>query len=893
MRKNSFLKIVVVGLLTVLLFSLAACGGLGKKSGGNSGSSTTVDSGDDGVQSKTGDLKASDIKKLANLADYSKSASDYNPAAKTFSGTTYDGKDCSAQITKLQNRIDKKTEDVWLGKTESAVTKIFTKSTPEGILGAIAQAALTFDEMVRTVDYIAGEEDADVNEYMKETSSSWTGKLIVTSTTNESQLWLNVKNSKGKELNDGWSLFDDWELYDRLKEYAKSSKANLTGSDDNKLNDIGTKEIAEDNASWQYRSILEKIYKPASEGGVDLPGATAARLATRMLEYAQTVSEGMAGGTLADAYSASNVSGNGNKNTAAFSSYFRNKVPTPATEYESVSIAQASWDPYAGLGDYDVLTYFLSFYEYRNVNGQGYGGKDGLQSCALLYGYYYQYNQTYYNVVLKNKETYKKQLRYEKLDTFSDTEWLDYVLIQRTNYEQSYRYTDAFYREFYLVHFNFQGKKERYEKVVYIIGDVINNVTYTGEMLKALNNTSEKAVEGQLAMSDWMWCYGASTEGMKTYNQANTDYQTGRVSGNNEAKFRGQFYYELEELKIVAYLLNKMTPTELSGALFYNCYGYSGSLISQIQGYEKDMVLVGDAIKTYDKFTKIPTNINAEDYNEYAIDKMDVLQAQAEQDWRDARVEDSAAAAKSQPWTLMAAEVKAAQDHDYDDVKGTSSKNVWEVRCEVLEDRVIARNYSCCGQRVSEVDLSKCGPYHGVTNSDMVTAVTKDYDINCNISKFVSDYEPILYYVATKAKVSFQKPSVGYKTGDTSATYTVGYYGNIQSLISNASTGSDGRKMTYKELKAFTVGMGSTFQEDIASKDDDDGQWWATNKVASDKNKFGPTKEKLTGSSTEYTYTYTFKGWYLDQACQFEFLTDDDIDFGIVVYAGYDLTIAR
>ena len=675
-KRKLFLKLSAIAMMAVMmLMALTACF--------DSNKPVTPPKPTDDV------LTPKNIKILADLADYSKSATDYRGSTTiTYADTTYDGKNCEQQITKLQNRIDKKTEDVYSGESESAVTKIFTKSTPQGILGAIAKAGLPYDEMVRVVDYLAGEEDATVDTYVKEikeesggvnVTTGWTGTL--TTTSSKLTLWVEA-GENGKDLNDGWSFFDDWELYDRLKEYAKSDDTNQLSPNQKfveKPSDIGTKALAEDNASWQYRSILEKVYTQ-----VNLPGPSAARLATQMLLYAIEVSEGMAQGEIAAAV-------NDTTNSSAFSAYFRHKVEVPANIPELPADAKTYWNPYEGLGDYDVLSYLLSFNDFYT---KGYKSLDGVRSCAQLYGYYYLYNQTYYNIVLADRTTYKNQLYYEKLDVFSNTEWADYVAIQRKNYEGSYRYKESFYQTFYQIHFDFQGRKETFEKQVYVVTDVINGCTYTGEMQKAIL-TAYNGIKGQLAMSDWLWCYGGSADKMKSYNEANTRYQKGK-QGTTEQEYEGQFYYEFEELKVVRYLMENMTPTELSGALYYNCYAYSGSMISQMQGYSKHIVLIADGIKGYDEFTSIPesAHVNAGDYNTYAIGKMKVLRDQAKSDWTNTGVATKASNASTQPWSGMLDEIKDAQGRDYMKVKSDDTKKGdWQVRCEHLEDRVIARIY--------------------------------------------------------------------------------------------------------------------------------------------------------------------------------------------------------
>ena len=418
-------------------------------------------------------------------------------------------------------------------------------------------------------------------------------------------------------------------------------------------------------------------------------------------------------------------------------------------------------------------------------------------------------------------------------------------------------------------------------------------------MNKAISK-GNNGIKGQLAMSDWTWCYGGSEKNMKDYNKANTGYQEGKNknklgTGTKEGEYEGQFYYEFEELKIAHYLLNNMTTTELSGALYYNCYAYSGSLISEMQNYSKDIVLITDKIKDYTEFTTVPDSAGVKpgDKTAYAKEKLAVLRMQAKNDWTNTGVDKKAEAVKSQPWADMRTELQDAKDYEYTKVKSDDTKKGdWQVRCECLEDRVIARIYSCCGQRVSEAKSSICGH---ATNPDG-SKVTKDYDTKQKISKFASDYENVLMYMAARTQVEFQTPEKGYQTQGSARSYVTGYYGDIAGLISEVSTGADVSRMTYSEQNTITMKIGASFDDEV---DGDDRAWWLSVQVDSERNAnekkdtdFGPftVEETSNGAKITYKYTYDFQGWFLDQECKFVFNPEDDVDFNLVIYAGYKVT---
>ena len=170
------------------------------------------------------------------------------------------------------------------------------------------------------------------------------------------------------------------------------------------------------------------------------------------------------------------------------------------------------------------------------------------------------------------------------------------------------------------------------------------------------------------------------------------------------------------------------------------------------------------------------------------------------------------------------------------------------------------------------------------------SAVTKDYSEKCAISKFVSDYENVLYYIATKAKVEFKVPSKtkSYVTdSNAEVTYAAGYYGDIATLYNNSKN-----KNIYDSEKTFTVSIGSTFKDDVIDEDGDDAKWWNENENGSaNVTNRGPylSNEEYSNQKVPFNYIYTFRGWFLDEKCMYEFIPDDDIDFNLRIFAGYDV----
>ena len=865
-----FKKILIAALIVLFVFALVACG----KS--NNTNKNNNNNNNNNNQSGT-TLTPNDIVKLKSLVDYGGKQNYYEKTKVTFSGNMYAGQDCSTELVKLQFRINEKKDDVEAWDATSSAVKIFVLSTPEGLMERMANAALTFEEMRRVVEYIYGTvADANVGKYLKKNDDgSWDTQSIFTGKTT---LWRAQLNDEGKAFNTGWSIFDDWELYDRLKEYA-GSNALKKPNQDSKTADVNktARENAEDNASWQYRSILKKIYEE-----VKLDGDAAARLATYMLDYAVSLVETKSGGKANDALDGSNKK---------FAEYCKNVVKKENND-----------KPMDGLGDYETLSYLLSFNQYYHED-------NGLKNCVALYGYYYDYNKTYYFETLKDEETYAKQLKYERQDIYEPDEWLEYVSIQRNNYAKAYRYDEDIYRPFYTKHLAFQGIIESKDYSVYDMDRVATarqmtklSTTYTKEMGHAIEKTgSINGLAGQLAFSDWTWCYGGNREAMLAYNSANTKYENGKNSEDSEAEYEGKFDYEIEQLKMTDYLLEKMTDNEKAGALYYNVYAYSASMVKNMQEDIKKIVYIDKGVEKGSEYTSIASDVAASESNNYAMGKITVLYGQAYDSWTSVNVTEKAKGASNQSWGEMRTEVKFAIDYDYENnISFKNNKGHYEQICERLEDLVVVRKWSCCEQKVHETDPTKCGPNHGVYNKDG-TSATKDYDENHKISLFVKNYEKVILHITGQAKLSFQTPEKGFQTvEDKARTWTAGYRTDDNSFYALYTvTKTSGTRMTWKEDKTITIKTGNSF---ITEVDGEDKDWWVGKtgssgaKEGNDKVTKFPTdaaadvkQEDYGGTKVNYAYSYTFKNWYLDKECRYEFDENDDVDIDLIVYAGYEV----
>ncbi len=576
-----------------------------------------------------------------------------------------------------------------------------------------------------------------------------------------------------------------------------------------------------DNVSRQYRNMAGKVF------AIGMTGDEFARVATNELDYALDVVRDMAG--------------NKAIGTTEFDTYCKNNL------------------------DYETLAYLHAFNDYYRKN------QNGKPDCTELYGYYYDYNLVNYNAV--SDENFEKELKYSHYTIYTDAEWLDYVAIQRNNYINAYRYTDTFYNTFYTKHFSFQENKENHEYNIYGFSKY-SNLTYTGEMRQAI---TANGLQGQLNMSDWMWCYSGNEDNMKAYNQANTNYENGK-KGGSEQENQGKFYYEMEQLKMIHYLLTNMTSANLSGALRYQIYSYSGSMLQTISGNEKDRTLINvNKLAPADATTLLASLSTDNDKKSYATGKIGAIISQMKATYSTVGIASKAQKAANESWSSMKTEIETAMKYDY------STLTSWADKVERLEDLVIKRKYDC-GAGLDEACLRGNGH----------AECEKVYDTEHTISQFVSNYEQILRYVGGTVSLSFQqlkeaapgKPN-NYKINEYAPNLPVTYrcgFGQASPVTTLMLTGIE-----YFEKKEITINSGNVFKEEIKEADSKDKEWWEKSSSPARPNS-SVTETSPNQQSGTYIYEYTFSGWYLDQALLYKFDENDTITCDLILYAGYNVT---
>lgn len=761
---------------------------------------------------------------LQAITDYSSQAQYWDPASVVYQDTTNQEKKLTARIDQKKKDCE---EDKKNNKEVSSIVKIFANSQANELIDAMSKAALPTGKMEKTVDYLAGSKDVTIDEI----------DAIVADLMNSKKLDRSITN--------GWSFFDDYELYDRLQKQVDKMPV------DNDADQLA-KDKAGDNVKRQYRNMAYKIFE-----GIGMDGAEFGRFATQQLLYATVVVNRMSTTTI-------------------------NLDPVYDTPFNNYCRKEL---------DYETLVYLRAF-NVMYAGGLSYSPEEhngGKKECVKLYGYYYVYGYNDYKS--QSDEEFEKQLEYSHKEVFDDNqEWLNYVKMQRSNYIKAYRYPTEFFQVFYSSHFGFQQLVEKEEQVVYDIEAKWNGLSYTAEMVKAIDSGNNySGLKGQLNFTDWLYCYSADETAMTNYNEADKlKYYAEKNNQGIEKQKEGEFKVNMEQLKMVDYLLLKMSNTDLGNTLWFQVYSYSGEVAKTGQQYRKNQVLVKAQKKDPDEVVAIEVGLTGADAISFANGKLDVLQNQLKAGYENA--DGKASSAKTQDWRGIEKNVKDTIDADYSSCKNNAD------RVKKMEQLLIKKTYKNCGAVVGESD--KCSKNPGGHINEDGSKEEQVYDTTHKVSLFLNDYQKILRYMAGQSTVTFNGQAASTANADNAykimefnnlpQTWTVGFKGNLY-----LDTTKKDKKPVFIETKSMTVKAGETL---LSTKNEsDDRKWWNDN--GTDSNGSCPKRPNWTvtenysqyNANGQFTYSYEFVGWFLDEKCQYQFFAGDTISFDLQLYAGYNI----
>lgn len=743
-------KVLFVFFILILLMGLVSCdfGGPGDDNGNG--------------QKKDADLKP---KPLDDLTDYGSEARYYNVTKVTYSDT-------SRQEALLRSRIEEKSQEDYYDL--SVPLRIFVESDPGDIIETMSLAALSYDKMTKTVEYLAGQtaESPDIDSIVA--SGEWENDMT-------------------------WCFFDDWDYYEALRDRADESSEDKDS----------------DNVLRQRRKMMKQIYS------IGLSGDEFGRLVYEMLTYALEITESM----------------------------------------HTQKAAGLGYDEWAKRDlSYDALVYLKSFRQFAGIEPLNKAGKS---AAVKLYGYYYDYNKAVHNAM--DDETFEDELMFSHMKKFSHSQFEEYLEIQRNNYAKAYRYSAEFYRKFYNVHFQFQTLMENYDIEVYGIGPATDDeqLRYTTEMKAGM----EAGFSQQLTLTDWLYVYSLKDQLMKDYNLANTQYQNVKNSGSEHVRNEKEFLLNIERLKIVDYIMENMSNTELSGVLKYQIKSYSGDMLRNIQSEKKEVVL-----EIVDREALDPLAGDYDDLlkaSQIKEGRTNAIIAQLIRNYSEAGIQSQFTSANSAPWKNMHTEIKAALEHDYNQyANGTAKK-------EALENMLIKKKWSCGG-----VDESDC------RLGDGHATCIEEYDESHNISRFLADHESVLLYSVGQVKVELAGAPQGggevtyNKLKDhPSGTYRNGNNGDNRNM-------PDGVVPTNfpKTIADMTFEAGLTLAEAMAEGDDDEKNFLDGHKTAVELD-----NEIDDGgvSGVKKYYRYTFEGWYIDSEHKYQVDKNEKVKYSMILYPGY------
>ncbi len=553
---------------------------------------------------------------------------------------------------------------------------------------------------------------------------------------------------------------------------------------------------------------------------------------------------------------------------------------------------------YDMLFDYDALVYFLAFNQSCGavsakkylLDGNYSITGDNRKTMMTLYGYYYQYQKREFD--LFNDTEYYEYLDLGLKDYFdNDADALKYRDYDRRHYAGAYRYSFEFYKKYYQAHFSFQLKQEEFDMAVYGIDDLpYGNKRYATVM----QTGCEQGLDGTLKIGDVNYEYTGIDANVIAYNNAAKGYYSIPKAQRDREDYMpakiALVRLEVQQLKSQYYTImhESIKEKDLSNALKYQIYSFSGDYIRTILANRKDDVIYNveldhlnpGTVEYADKEEEIGRN-NAmlENHVYFYIQKGNVntqLQKADEYEWK----------------TAIADRIKITIDTDFEAYHeahkiymGGSSGNYVD---EYFEDTLFPKI------------IENPGPNQ-----------TKRYDTEVQISRLADNHENVFRYAYGSIKVEYKEPTVlesfVLKNEYISETSTVPSGNQLEinpaTLESSfpgviAVSASEMAKFTnrptqYDKSKITEETYDSDEKIRLARFDEASGTWKGIfPKNGGDDPVLVKTYTKLEGNVT-YTYVLVFEGWYIDKNLQYpaKFSGNDEygeeFSYDICLYAGY------
>lgn len=544
--------------------------------------------------------------------------------------------------------------------------------------------------------------------------------------------------------------------------------------------------------------------------------------------------------------------------------------------------------------DYEALVYFKAFNQTALFNNSNYSAGidangNGKPKIVQLYGYYYQYEKGEY--LCFNNQEFERYLELSEYDYFEDNALaLEYANLDRKHYKDAYRYSADFYKKYYTAHFDFQSRQETFDKEVYGISAAIptnTNLTYSGQMIAGLHI----GMASTLLLSDINYEYTGKNQNVTSYNEK--DYAYNKLSEDDKELPINAIYeveLQVEQLKSQYYatthkLVKDATYKDLTKALQYQIYSYSGDYIRGIQSFKKDEKILDEEIKRLDPAAPDYESVKAQ--KEEEIGRNAAMRKNLESNYGTSNPAGQITKADQISWEAINEEIKAATDINYNAYHNQmmpSGRRRYESTQETQVDTYFENNlikqYWKKGNETRTIEDEQ--------GNEEQTGWTKEYDTDHNISRMLNNHETVFRYAYGQIKVTYKEGN--YKDFTVKNEHIKANYIKGSTYASGAYNGS-GVLSTPDAVTKRPTSYSDFRKETIETDETPTLCSWGSNKWTGYfiNTEQGHTEEIKEGTTT-YIYYFEFAGWFVDTELKYRVKPDEKYDYDVAFYPGYYIT---
>ena len=558
--------------------------------------------------------------------------------------------------------------------------------------------------------------------------------------------------------------------------------------------------------------------------------------------------------------------------------------------------------------DYETLVYFLAFDETVALNKSTFTPTDR-KNITTLYGYYYQFLRQQY--IALSDEDYFRYVILDLKEQKTDGEALEFAGLKRQQYALGIRYSFSSYRNFRTAHFQFEAKREKYDKVVYTGGSVIN-----GKEIYA--NGIGNAISGYPSITYSSEMMQGHLVGREAYLK-NADLQYIALGIDADVTRLNRYYNEYlnrsssvaDKIKIVRYnkeVLSQqyavLTSDYMSSADFSNLMKmqiklFSADYIKEIQEVKKRDVILNEELK---RLAADGLQTGDAEYDEKLeeIGRNRAMLPNLTANWTAANIDSQMTSANSVEWksessttgATIESEMKAALAIDYETYhqKNQGANAVYVD--EYFEKNLIKKKWSCGGTD------------HECKNGNWHLNCAEEYDTGCKISRLLNNHDTVFRHAAGQIEISYQKVDVGNyeieKVEASGYSHIAGPNGTPGTLSKDAKTRpiqtayTDGQKDTYQSDEYISL------PEWRGGGQGTNGWLTPTQGESDNPARLPALPRNTTGVGTsftmvkgDYTYFFEFVGWYLDTDLKYEVRPEDTFQYDVKLYPGYKINKVR